>query len=669
MIMIAHCPSWLWPMTLVTFTVATGTWAQVGSRARYLQVIEPKWLRLQITDVEAGAYAEGVFEETTYKNSGQTVRYERFFVAPTLGLSASGSVYHPNLLQFALTGEGAYGWSEQRTESLTTTTSFKEWQYYGRFHGNLELFPRKPLRGSLSANYGRSYREYDFFSRATVDSLNYGGQVLYTRPMLALLAKYERTEEEVFDVSVPSQSHQDLASFDARHDRQRGSTGLNYTYNQYTSSDDRSEATTVDHTVALTEAARFGRQEQVQLTSGASYTHRDSDLERTDQISANANVRAAHRHDLSSAYDLLYDRFVSADLTSDSVAGTVGLSHQLYKSLTSGLTVAAADSESSADSGSGYSRRYGGAWSETYTKRLGATHWLRLDNTLAVDHVEEQVTGRVVNERHTFPVPPNIESFILNLANVSALSIVLTDASGLPRYVAGIDYELLPSGSRTEIRRIPGGTIPAGSTVLVDYEAEPTPAGGYEQYTEACGFRLSFWNNFWGLYGRLRLNRNNAEENLRVQEVTSYTLGTDCNWRWGSAGAEFVQYESDDTAYRSVRLFESFSFRPEDVSSLGVDFSQAYTEYYDTGRDEQNYRGTARYRRSVARDLLLHVAAGVEYRHGTSVDQTRAVFRPELRYRIGRSSIQFAYNYEYNLYLDNEERNKHQLTLTIKRDF
>lgn len=669
MITTAHAPRWLWPVALASLVLTCPALAQVGYQARYRRVEEPQLLKLQITDAALGVYSEGDFEETTYRNTGQTVRYDRFFAAPSLSLSLAGSIYHPNLVQFQFSGEGAYGWSEQRTDSLTTSTRREEWQYLGRFNGSMEFLPSKPLHGNLTGSYGRSYREFDFFTRATVDTLNYGSRVAYTQPGLTLAAQYQHTDEDVLDISAPSHTRQDLASFDARQDRTRGSSGFNYTYNQQTTAGTTTGVIAKDHTVSLTEAERFGPQDQVQLNSSASYDHRDSSLEPNDQLNASANVFVQHRPDLSSAYSLDYNRFTAADVTANSVAGSAAVSHRLYESLASSLSVAGADYESSGNSGSGYSRRYGGAWTEAYTKKLSADHRLRVDNSLAVEHVDEKSTGHVVNERHVFPSPPDTESFLLNLANVIELTIVVTDAAGVTLYTRGIDYQVFLRGTRTEIQRIPGGTIPAGGTVLVDYDAEPTPAGGYETYTDAFGVRVDLWRNFWGLYGRVRASRNNAEATLRVQEVTSYIAGTDFNWQWFRTGAEYAQYESTDTDYWTARLFESFTFKPDDTSSLGLNFLESFSRHQDAHREEQDYQGTARYRRALARNLLVNVDAGLDYRRGTSVDQTRAIFRPELRYVFGQTSVHFTYDYEYNLYLGNEERHKHQFTLTVKRDF
>src|SRR6266545_4668569 len=63
-------------------------------------VEEPRWLKLDIREASTGVFAEAIYDETSFNNSDTKVSHDRIFVGPSLGLSAGGSIYHPNFLRY-----------------------------------------------------------------------------------------------------------------------------------------------------------------------------------------------------------------------------------------------------------------------------------------------------------------------------------------------------------------------------------------------------------------------------------------------------------------------------------------------------------------------------------------------------------------------------------------
>src|SRR5262249_9725578 len=151
-------------------------------------------------------------------------------------------------------------------------------------------------------------------------------------------------------------------------------------------------------------------------------------------------------------------------------------------------------------------------------------------------HTDQESIGTVQNERHSFteggPVP---DSFFLNLPNVIEFTIVVTDVNNTqPPLLLNFDYRVTQFGSRTVIEKLHPG-VP--NNVLVDYPPEPTPPRSYDPLSEGFQIRFDLWQNLLGFYTRVNLSANNAPAELRVQNVTTYTFGTDLTWRWLRAGA------------------------------------------------------------------------------------------------------------------------------------
>ncbi len=628
---------------------------------------EPQWFRMRIDHAETGIYSEGEYETTDFRDSNQSVSYERLFIGPTLGLGLNGSIYHPYFLTFRADGEGAFGWSEQNATSPVRSIHTDGMDVLGQFQSSAQLFSQKPLNGSFFGGYSRGYRDYDFFNRVTAEVFNYGGRLNYNTPSLFLSTYYNHTDDNVIDPLLASAYHQDTAGFQGRNDRQSGSTSLSYTLSRYDTSQYGGTGTAMDHSFTASDSERFGDHEQIRLTSNASYTRRDDSLLSSDQVDANINLAIDHTPRLGTAYNVSYDRYTSGPYLSDNYEADFQLRHRLYESLTSTFSLRALDNESSDPLNSGYTRMYGGGLALAYIKHLGTEHTLQLNNSIQIDQTEQKGVGTVLNEKHTVGTPP--DSFELSLPNVEVATIVVMDANRVRVYSPVIDYAVEQNGQRTFIRLVAGTTIPANSVVSVDYRAIPAGAGDYQSIGDFAGFRIDLWHGLWGVYGRVGVAENNAPAALLVQNMVSYALGTDFHWHWFGAGGEYDIYDSNQTQYRSGRLYETVNFVLDTASSVGANATESFIDYLDAHRQEQDYRFTSFYRRNMSRSLRLNFEAGFDVHRGPGVDQTLAALRPSVDYLIGKTSISASYDYEYSLFLNSEERNKHMFMVRLRRVF
>ena len=74
-----------------------------------LRAQETQWIRLNgLPQVSVGLDAEGSTEKTTIRGNSST--YDHTFITPLVGLHSTGSIYHPNLLTFDLSGELGWSW-------------------------------------------------------------------------------------------------------------------------------------------------------------------------------------------------------------------------------------------------------------------------------------------------------------------------------------------------------------------------------------------------------------------------------------------------------------------------------------------------------------------------------------------------------------------------------
>lgn len=644
-------------------------------------------MTLNLSDVSAGVYSEGSFDSSTYKNSNLTVSHESFFVGPSLGVGADGSIYHPNLVRYRLRSDGAFGYSQDRFTSDTTTVSRNELHYLGRFGLDMDFLPGKPYNANFFSNYDHSFRDNDFFDRVMVDSWRYGGKAAWDLGRWTLSGHYTHRDEESTSSyplvqSTPGGSqiildqktttHEDSAGMMARHERDRGGSSISYNFDQYTHEQATRVGEGTDQSISLGDTERFGAREQYRLNSNMNYSHRQTSEETDNDLNASVEFSAEHTPRLSSFYALNYEHFDTIGYNSDSYAGSATLSHQLFESLSSSASVRASDTESSGGFFSGYSRRFGGGISEAYTKRLSENARLRISNSVFVDHTDQQALTIVENERHTIGEPGSVfpDSFYLVAPRAIISTIVITDSRNVQQFINGFDYQIIQEGTRTRIQWLnpPGQPVP--SSVLAFYRTDPTPEGSYDTLSEGLQVRLEFWNNQFGVYSRVNMSLNNAAADLHVLDLHTYTFGADYTWRWLRTGAEYEIYDSSESNYRSTRLFQSLFFQVDGESTLSLDFSQSWISYENLNRPvEENFRFITRYHRALTRQFDLALEGGTAWRRGLGADQVLATARPVIRYVIGKTTVDAGYDYEYNLYQAREERQKHTFTLRVRRAF
>lgn len=694
-------------LRLMAIVLAVHLGPSAFAQARYLpRYQEPQWFTFHLAQIEAGVYAEGTWDQTQFRNSDQTVEHEHLFVGPLLGLTGSGSIYHPNLLSYYLDAEGAFGYAWDSYSSTGAPSSARrDFDALGHLSFTADLLSGKPYHASAFVNYDHTFRDNDFFTRTIVDSWRYGARaswqinkawtisldyvhrdeistspfpvtrtVVVTNVISGTNVVTTRTNQ--FTTDQTTTTHDDTVTFGVRNERTHGGSSLNYTFDRYTRNDLGAIGEGQDHSINLGDGERFGADDKYKLNSSATFLHRDSLVEVSDEFIADENFAAEHRPDLSSFYDFNYDRFhTENNFDSETFGGQAALRHQLYDSLTSTLILRGSDYNTSDPDNSTDTLRYGGGFGEFYTKRLTDEHRIRVSNSLFVDHTDQTTeTSALVtvqNERHNFSeggAPPG--TFFLGLVNVVPSSIVVTDENDTqPPFLEGFDYRVVVNGSRTLIERLPGSRIGPAQIVLVDYNAAPSPSGSYNTLTEFFELRFELWKNLLGIYGRINLSLNDAPIELRVQDVHAYTVGTDLNWRWLRAGAEYQIYDSTESNYRSARAFQSFLFRPDEASTLGLDFTEAWIDYIDAGRTEEQFQFITRYHRSLTRHLGFDADAGVSIRRGNGVDQTLATIRPTIKYVIGKTTIDAGFDYEYELFLNSEERMKEMFFFRLKRYF
>jgi hypothetical protein len=115
----------------------------------------------------------------------------------------------------------------------------------------------------------------------------------------------------------------------------------------------------------------------------------------------------------------------------------------------------------------------------------------------------------VFDESHTLA---DLDTTFLNNPDVVTSTVTVTAANNITVYLPGVDYELLPVGNLTQIRRIVGGAIPDGGAVLVDYAYTISGPMKYTTQRWHGGVRLDLFDQLLNLYARRSSSINHVTE-------------------------------------------------------------------------------------------------------------------------------------------------------------
>ncbi len=263
-------------------------------------------------------------------------------------------------------------------------------------------------------------------------------------------------------------------------------------------------------------------------------------------------------------------RGLSGDsIDDDTLRAAATLEHRLYESLVSQVGGYLEHQEFSAgpviDRTSAFARL-------DYRKK---NRWGVLTANYSIEGQESDRSGRnqiisVIDESRTFVDPDPI---VLSDPNVVESTIRITDVTSLTVYREGTDYRVREFANRTEIRRIPTGTIANGETVLLDYEirngADFTLSTLYQRF----GIRQYFPS---GLTPYYRLERQDqsisgSREFAPIPEdITAHVVGIEFVGAVVQAMAEYEDHDSSIAPFTARRLGAGYTHRFENDATGGL---------------------------------------------------------------------------------------------------
>jgi hypothetical protein len=364
------------------------------------------------------------------------------------------------------------------------------------------------------------------------------------------------------------------------------------------------------HDATLTHTINFGEQERSSLRSTGRYFRQIGEFDQ-ERLRLDELLRLVHSERFETRYNLVLERVERSAATQEFVLGSAGLRWRLFESLVTSANIGA----SRLDVNGFRSETQFGDVNARYTKKVP---YGRIDASIGAGLSRQEQGDRgqtlaVFDEPHTFNDPTPVTIF---RRNVVIESIVITDAAGIRVYAPGIDYEIRSLPGRVEIRRVLGGAIADGETVLIDYLIGPEPGSTVETTTASVSVRYSVDEGMLaglGLFGSARITdqRQTAgvEQAFLLNDAQVFIYGADYRVGGLTVSAEREHHDSDIAPFDALRFDARYHYIFSRRSALTIGGSHETIDYRDPGNRLQLARLFGIYTQDLTPHLDLQVEA------------------------------------------------------------
>ncbi|MFG0286307.1 MAG: hypothetical protein ACF8R7_17985 [Phycisphaerales bacterium JB039] len=534
---------------------------------------------LELRRLDAAINLEGRYRRDDRTNPDQTQEERR--LRGDLELDGRVFVGHENLLD--INGVVRLGIeqldieSDVPDQSRTDVSTFNLFDISGLF-----------LADSMAPTTVYAFRDQALIDRefsGTVDSTTteYG-----VRTNLRLDAA--PTFLQYFHREVDQDDQQDLGDYNLVQDTFAARTELrserqlfeaDYTFDSVTETQGSGFQNTYDrHNLILSHRIDFDEFGRYSLRSQGRY-YDQSGLSPLTQFRIDELLRLRHTDRFETRYNLIFDDQDRDTESQQFLQGTAALTHRLYDSLTTDATVGANRLETTGDFTSD------AVFGDLLAQYEKSAPYGRIDASgrLAYEVRDDSERGDPLSIVDR-PIALNGAPSVINQNNILVGSVMVTNLTGTRTYVEGLDYTVRYLPDRVEIRRIVGGAIASGETVLVDYIVGPQPAATIDTLTKSISFRYTLEEGtLRGLGGYVNYTEtdngieSDAPEQFLLDDIRDLLYGVEYRRNPFYLMAERQERDSDLAPFDSTRLEARYDQRLGISSALSASLSYEVTDY------------------------------------------------------------------------------------------
>jgi hypothetical protein len=581
----------------------------------------------------------------------------------SLELDFSGSIYHPNLLTYALATK--LGVSEWEGGLLEEPVSYG---LIADVHFLASLLREKPYPLSFHFDRRDDLLEYGIFDRVRVAETVLGGNGHWENPWVPLSLSVEQTWKEEHQASRSYLEDALVLRAGLEHSpaSRRSFSRLDYTYSDF---DRRTlglfSHQGMSHEARLANNFAFGGGRH-RLSSSLRYLNLSGTLQE-NAVDLGELLELGLPWGLSSQASYALRGAWSPFDQSLANHGRIQLRHQLYESLTSTLGV-----DGSLTSASSYRQAILGPDLDLAYRKNIRIGYLKLDYRLDTRFEDRAVSAQTVSIANESHILEDTQITFLDRSPVDRDSIRVTDATGTVVYLLNLDYTVTEIAGRIQLRRVASGAIPNGGTVLVDYTVTNDPSFQSFLLAQTAGVRFELFEQLLSIYYRYRGSRHPysvSAQPLALELTDDHLLGLAFNLPPLQASAEYEHHGSSLLPHDALRGRQGLSLSIGRHSRLGLQGTEGFIRFASRNLSQGFLELTGRYSLSAGRYLTLSAAGGYRLQAETGRELS-SLWSARAGLDFQRGLLLLATDYEYlGRAGGGGARQDHALSISLTRRF
>ncbi len=600
----------------------------------------------QLERMDVALRFDGRWREEKLKQSGQpTLTNTEDVYEQSVDFSTRSFIGHKNLCD--LTADLSLGW--QTIDASNESTGFDQNDSGTLTTYNISALLLAESKAPTTVYATRSETLLDREFAGSLDSTNSEyGAYLYTftdtAPTTIHLFHREQNENDQFGL-VNYELSQDTLSAQTEWtpaDNQR--VLVNYAFDMVDEKQGTNFVNSYDrHDATATHTLEFGPEGRHNLRSTLRIFDQNGPFAQ-NTYRLDESLRLRHTDRFETRYDLTGEQRTTRGRDQNRYRLSGLARHRLFDSLISTFSLGASQTTMPDDNFT--SDEYFTTLNFDYVKRVpygqfNAGLGLNLDK---VDNSDRGDSIPFLDERITFNDPLAV---IIARRNIVPESVFITNLTETRVYVEGLDYTLAAFPDRIELRRVVGGAIADGETVLIDFDLGPEPANSIQSFTHTIVLRYTIQE---GLARGLStyLTYSDVSQELDAVDTTLFTLNDQTRLLLGAElrrgrvtlMAEHEDVSSEISPYTLLRLRARYDQRLGVRSWVALEATHEEVDYGQTDLSVDLNRVTGEIGRMLAPGL--HGRARLRFRDesDSSGGQTQGFEQlVELKYTRGQTDV------------------------------
>lgn len=492
-------------------------------------------------------------------------------------LQSEAFIFHPNFILF--TSELSYRPGTRSDEYIVSPTRTQNTSSE-KFSTTVYIFKQRPYNGSFYFNFDHTFVNRDFSSNSETFSSNAGFIVNLRNSFLPVHIKYDyenwKQKELFYDREFFNEnSNLNLTTNKILFGILKNKAGINYSSFERKYSISNITTTSKNLDFNLTTSASIDAPLKVNFTSFI-WALRRMGFDASSRIQVYESLLFNLPYNVKVYTNLQHNSSQYIQLTSTQNSFSLGINHKLYESLFSSAELSFTDTKQNEATEKIPKAEVG----FNYTKKIPAGRF-----NLSYHYTREYKTKNspqalliVKDEVH---ILNDADIVLLDNPNVQLTSIVVKSNDGTIVYREGFDYYIIDRGEFLELRRVLGGQISEGESVLVDYVTIREPSFSYTSHQQNISTSVILFNNLLELryaHTDFAFTDTYNTKDLALRNISRNIYGIKLNYGDISLGYEKDNYGSNIIPYISDRYFIEFGYFEEGKTLAS--FSLNYRDYY-----------------------------------------------------------------------------------------